>query len=201
MKATHYGHCQICGSRQLLPSNVLAKHGYTTRWGFFSGVCPGSGFKPFEQATNLIEDSIARAQREAFNLRASAITLRGTSTGSTTWVTVYDSATWKDRSSRTRWVEVELTETVREITGWQGEAATVSTFSYTVEARQMDGSMKAKAQRLDTYGAVKTLADAVAYGNGKRADYLDGQAAQYDTYATWQRERIAHWAPVALTAR
>jgi hypothetical protein len=201
MKATHYGHCQICGSRQLLPRTVLAKHGYTTRWGFFSGVCPGSGSLPFEQATNLIEDSIARAQREAFNLRASAITLRGTSTGSTTWVTVYDAATWTDRSSRTRWVEVELTEEVRTVTGYVGEAVTFSQFHYTVEARQTDGSLKAKAKTLDTYGAVKTLAEAVAFGNGKRADYLDGQAAQYDSYATWQRERIANWAPTALAAR
>jgi hypothetical protein len=201
MKATHYGHCQICGARQLLPGSVLAKHGYTTKWGFFSGTCTGSGHQPFEVATNLIEDAIARAQATSFNLRAEAITLRATSTGTKTWVTVYDSATWKDRSSRTRWVEVELTEQQRATTGWDGEPVTISSFHYTVEARQMNGTMLAKAQTLDTYGATKTLADAVAYGNKGRAAYLDGQADQYDSYAKWQAARIAKWAPAPLVAR
>jgi hypothetical protein len=195
-KATHYGHCQICGSRQLLPGGVLAKHGYTTRWGFFSGVCTGSGHQPFEQATNLIEDAIARAQRESFNLRAVAVTLRGTSTGTKTWVTVYDSATWQDRSSRTRWVEVELTETVRT-----ESYGTFHTFHYTVEARQTNGTMLAKTKQFEQGGYPASMAEAVAAGNKGRASYLDGQASQYDSYATWQAGRIAKWAPVALEGR
>ena len=44
MKATHDGECQLCGRMQKLPDGRLAKHGYTTRWGFFQGVCPGYAF-------------------------------------------------------------------------------------------------------------------------------------------------------------
>src|SRR6185369_7276388 len=57
-KATHSGSCQICGRVQKLPGDVLSKHGYTTRWGFFSGTCPGSGYRPFEVAFDRIQLSI-----------------------------------------------------------------------------------------------------------------------------------------------
>lgn len=59
-KATHIGHCQVCGSRQKLPNGLLAKHGYTVDYGFFNGVCFGAGHLPFEQSKDLVVQDIAR---------------------------------------------------------------------------------------------------------------------------------------------
>lgn len=63
-KATHVGTCQWCGREQKLPGGVLAKHGYTTRWGFFQGVCRGSDHDPFEQSCELVKSSIEWAKVE-----------------------------------------------------------------------------------------------------------------------------------------
>lgn len=68
MMTIHKGTCQICGRSQKLPGGVLSKHGYTTRWGFFEKVCPGSGHLPFEVSADMIErcrDSAAASAVEA----------------------------------------------------------------------------------------------------------------------------------------
>lgn len=57
MKATHSGHCQACGHLQKLPKDVLAKHGYKIKHGFFSGICIGAGELPFEESCDLVSDS------------------------------------------------------------------------------------------------------------------------------------------------
>ncbi len=54
-KATHNGECQVCGRRQKLPNGRLSKHGYTKRWGFFQGVCPGAGNLPYEQSCEFLK--------------------------------------------------------------------------------------------------------------------------------------------------
>lgn len=54
-KATHTGHCQMCGRKQKLPNGVIAKHGYVVKgYGYFVGTCPGSGHKPYEQTCELL---------------------------------------------------------------------------------------------------------------------------------------------------
>ena len=53
---THRGTCQACGARQAveLPKNIIAKHGYTVAgFGFFNGVCRGSGHAPAEHDVTL----------------------------------------------------------------------------------------------------------------------------------------------------
>ncbi len=50
-KHTHRGTCQACGSVQAV-SNAggrIAKHGYTVDYGFFSGICAGSGCQSVER--------------------------------------------------------------------------------------------------------------------------------------------------------
>ena len=56
MKAKHIGTCQICNAAQKLPGNRLASHGYTVRWGFFSGVCSGSNQLPLEQSCDYLRN-------------------------------------------------------------------------------------------------------------------------------------------------
>jgi hypothetical protein len=49
-KATHKGECQICGRQQKLPGGLLSLHGYTKRWNWFEGTCPGARCQPFEKS-------------------------------------------------------------------------------------------------------------------------------------------------------
>jgi hypothetical protein len=48
---TYTGICQACGRRQAVHvhGGKIAKHGYTTDWGFFNGTCGGSDHLPLEQ--------------------------------------------------------------------------------------------------------------------------------------------------------
>ena len=62
-KATHMGTCQVCGSHQKLPKGLLSLHGYTTRYGFFEGTCPGSSWAPWELSKDLAEQNIVHVKR------------------------------------------------------------------------------------------------------------------------------------------
>lgn len=55
MRATHNGTCQVCGRQHANSRNGLAKHGYTTQWGFFAGTCGGSDRNPLEISTDLLD--------------------------------------------------------------------------------------------------------------------------------------------------
>lgn len=57
--ATHNGHCQCCGRIQAYTPRGIAKHGYTTEYGFFNGTCPGSDREPLELAADLTDATIA----------------------------------------------------------------------------------------------------------------------------------------------
>jgi hypothetical protein len=46
-----------------LPGGLLATHGYTVRFGFFSGVCDGSNQLPFEQSKEFAAASLASVQK------------------------------------------------------------------------------------------------------------------------------------------
>ena len=48
---TYLGHCQACGRLQAIhvKTGKIAKHGYTTDYGFFNGTCNGSDHLPMEQ--------------------------------------------------------------------------------------------------------------------------------------------------------
>ena len=63
-KATHFGECQACGRQQKLPGGVLAAHGYTKRWGFFQGQCPGSHRAPYELSCDFVKQCMESSQEE-----------------------------------------------------------------------------------------------------------------------------------------
>lgn len=77
IKATNRGTCQWCGRVQMLPSGRLAKHGYTKEWGFFNGICRGSGELPLEVSCDLVKQSIVWATRDRAELQTQAATERG----------------------------------------------------------------------------------------------------------------------------
>lgn len=53
--STHTGICQACGRRQAVhvKTGLIAKHGYTTEYGFFNGTCGGSDALPLELDTKV----------------------------------------------------------------------------------------------------------------------------------------------------
>lgn len=197
--ATHDGTCQICGSVQRLPNGRLAKHGYTTRWGFFEGVCPGSGDLPYEQSIGLILDAAERAEKAAQDLVAQARGLREDRTGTKTWVRVYVPARWigggKRAASHYAWREVELREEVKTT-----DYGTFSRFLYETEKTDLHNRTSVVTDEVKDY-RVKTMEDAVAVGRGQYADSLDDAAAKRLGYAKWQRERIVGWTEQELKPR
>jgi hypothetical protein len=60
-KATHTGHCQICGREHKINVNNgrIANHGYSIELGFFMGSCFGSGGLPIEISSDLIKQGIS----------------------------------------------------------------------------------------------------------------------------------------------
>lgn len=57
---THKGHCQLCDRLQAVnnKTGLLAKHGYTKQWSYFSGTCPGSDHRPYEKSCDQIPPRI-----------------------------------------------------------------------------------------------------------------------------------------------
>lgn len=66
-KATHNGTCQACGRQQAVnnKTGLLAKHGYTVDYGYFSGTCGGSDRKPLEAETDFNVATVAAVRHWA----------------------------------------------------------------------------------------------------------------------------------------
>lgn len=63
-KATHNGTCQACGREQAF-NGSMAKHGYTTESGYFSGTCSGSDRPALELETSHNVDVVAAVRKWA----------------------------------------------------------------------------------------------------------------------------------------
>lgn len=178
MKATHSGHCQICGSQQKLPSGNLSKHGYTVRWGFFSGTCNGAGHPPFEQSKDLIEGAIAKTQNMVADWKTKINALTGNGNPATVWV-------YEHRRLGNGHVDKEWREMPR---------ADVK-LGYFTEWTQKDG----KKGKTNIYIPLTCTLDDYALELNKRyAKVFQGHVSQAEQYIQWQRERIADWKPAPL---
>lgn len=167
-KATHSGTCQICGSAQKLPNGVLSLHGYTTRWGFFSGVCTGADCQPFELSKDRIEGAIASARKRALELRKEA-TIRELADDPTN---VYD----------TIYVNHQRIHTVGRI-----EHRTGAFYDFVAAG--------VREHREPIRHCFKSLQDAATHLNQLEARRLIGLAVQHDQYVAWQTARIDGWTP------
>lgn len=180
-KATHYGHCQVCGAKQKLPAGRLAKHGYqVARWGFFMGTCSGSDHRPFEQDISLIEGAIAYAQARSEELVAFAANTRALT--EKVWVHEYVPATWQTRHSTYVWRQLELSEVTFEFRGavWKGKSEKNASYPLYME-----------------YGE-DTNAHKVAKLNELRAKAYDKDVEELARYIDWQQKRILDWKPSEL---
>lgn len=187
-KATHFGSCQCCGSLQKIPAGVLAKHGYTTKFGFFSGTCIGSGEKPFEKSFDLIERCIQNARVKQIDLRAFKADLlaRPEAGTSTAWVRVYRDHRAAQGVTGYQWMPVPLAFTTHESTSG-GDAHRWITVQY----QHPD---KKQLQRVDLYG-VHSLdpLDFVVALNLKRAQAVEVELEAIADYISWQQKRVDTW--------
>lgn len=64
---THRGHCQLCTMVQAIDpvTGLVAKHGYTVAYGYFSGTCPASGKRSLHVEMKLAAESIRDALVDA----------------------------------------------------------------------------------------------------------------------------------------
>lgn len=72
--STHTGICQACGRRQAVhvKTGMIAKHGYTTEYGFFNGTCGGSDALPLELDTTVNVATVAAMVKFAAEQEAQA---------------------------------------------------------------------------------------------------------------------------------
>lgn len=183
-KATHAGHCQVCGARQMLPGGTLAKHGYTTRWGFFSGVCSGSGHLPFEQDTSLIEQAVARALAQAESLRQEAARIEAISDPNDVYDDVYHSG-----------------ELGRFMVGYHEHHGRLETRGIQAHFIYKYGDKEMVYNTTQVATTPERLAQVAKVCNGHAANRRLAAAKQADEYVAWQRSRIKDWQPKPLIAR
>ena len=67
MAHTHTGTCQLCGREHAVneKTGVIAKHGYTVDYGFFSGTCRGAGCQPLQISREDLDTNIERWEERA----------------------------------------------------------------------------------------------------------------------------------------
>lgn len=173
-KATHKGTCQICGSAQKLPGGNLSKHGYTTRWGWFEGTCPGAHHLPFEISIDLIEAGIADARQRIARIDDDKST-------NDVWIRLFHPATWDrgNRKSCYRWHRFERSDIF--VTG------------RSVRYPEVEGVRKIT---VDTHGRDEPL----AYLSGLYVLHLSARQNQLREYIGWQNDRITNWVPSPLIA-
>jgi len=185
-RAKFIGECQCCGHVQKLPNGRLSKHGYTKRWGFFSGTCLGADELPLEISKELIEKFIFSALIQKDNLKAAQAKAREVPTEQKAWVHEYVRATWQNKKSSYNWkfVDVIVTE--------NGSKDTYKWNSYTYVGS--DG----KVEKINNYGQFNNTQEFLMDLNESYAKTFDAKMKQIDQYVIWQRERIAKWVPREL---
>lgn len=201
-KATHSGHCQVCGCSQKLPNGVMSKHGYTVEYGWFNGVCPGAGQLPYEQSCEMVKRSIVMATEHKDRLAKEADELLAgkLAEGTKAWKNVYIGS----RFCRYRWEEVtligerheyeydprNLDERVADVPCVM-QKRVYFTFSYVA----FDGKTHKEC--------VGTNADSVdarrLVMNADYARYLQGVVKSQEGYIATQQRRVNEWKLADLT--
>lgn len=195
-RSTHRGTCQACGSIQKLPSNVLSTHGYSVECSMFTGICCGSGWRPFEVATDLIERTIHDTGIKRDALQVLHGTLIQRPTGKRGRLLIY-----RDHASP-MWIEVLFR--LRYLGDNPPTANCVTAISvveylepgrciwvrvpFSTPARNVDG----------VPAGDDILADWIATANHRYADVIKKQIDDMAHYIQWQRQRVDKWKPAPL---
>jgi hypothetical protein len=172
-----------------MPGGLMSLHGYTTKWGFFSGTCDGARALPFELSCDLVKGYIVRAQSALAGVEAEQAALRTPATEPFTWV-----VRWQEGDRYTKgghkWSRVPVTaETVNYDGG--------SYQRFYFERERSTGNTREEIHGSARYGD-DTLLNVCTFHNSKRADYLERDARNLRNYIAWQTERVNTWKPAPL---
>jgi hypothetical protein len=209
MKATHAGHCQACGRLQKLPSGRLAKHGYTVRGGFFSGICRGAGYLPIEVSCDQVVRYIAEAMQELETVTEYQKKLWQPATEPTAWIRLYRShreATAYQRSGY-EWHQVVVSIEDRPYEHTTGSrlvysytspiSGKVSEVHYGVQ--RYDAEFRAKERLLEEPLILQDiLMEQVTKMNREYVKAKRYLISDLQRYIDWQRERVRTWQPAEL---
>lgn len=200
-KATHTGHCQVCGAQQKLPGGMLSIHGYTVEFSFFEGICAGTKHLPFEQDISLIKDAIARALQITATIKADIARFTN-STETSAWFHVYEPTTnhrgYKISKYFWRYLPVcfETTHYPAEGNG-TGNEFWSHKYGHSVEQAK---SMCSRQDAGITYSAEFPMANTVETRNSQyRHMVLEVELTRVTNYIKWQRHRILNWKPTETT--
>jgi hypothetical protein len=198
-KATHSGTCQACGCGQKLPYGQLSKHGYTTKWGFFSGICAGAGHLPYELSCDFIQTMIQNvtAQREQTVIERDALLVPATEPKGWVRHSTYDRASGRSVS---KWELVEIRCDARayesytfysftyqmpfEVKGLKFDEATRSWLPPVTELRSYNCCEHSKAT---------SAVEAATLCNARYAEVFTARIAEMSNYIKWQGERVTKW--------
>jgi hypothetical protein len=189
--AVNKGTCQCCGNLQKLPSGMLSTHGYTKAYGWFEGICPGSGYLPFEQSYDLIERFIEGATSQLGFLNAERIkVLNPTDVGEDTIKTKYNVFVPYTNGVKSHYVWLDAT-----LYGEKIVRETYTTIQVSVTYRDPNNlalMVTKKEYGHDLEEARKTL-------NARYlAQSLDKRIKATEDYISWQMDRVANWQPQEL---
>ena len=193
MKHTHRGTCQICGSVQAVnnKTGLLANHGYTTQWGFFSGTCKGSYNLPFEVSKGMIDEAVRNALENADLEDDKAAELRDR-TGIEGFWTYYVPAKYQyGRKVPSKHITVPATFIYEQVTE--------DYKAIRAQYKMVGSDVVITTERGNTplYG-INTIEEAAKYTCERKAKTHDKQAAQLREYASWMKTRIRNWSPTNL---
>jgi hypothetical protein len=177
-RATHRGTCQVCGRLQKLPAGKLSKHGYTKRWGFFEGTCPGAHYRPFEQAFDRIQVAIDRTKGQIADLQDQQAQLRGPIDSNLAPYHKYDPYLGGYYEST---VIVDLANGAIRLT-----------------EKSSDPSKPGKVHWGNQYGCFGTVEQAIRKLRDQRNDRIVRDIQRRNEYVQWQEKRIAEWKPGEL---
>jgi len=202
-KHTHKGTCQICGSTQAVSttSGLIAKHGYTTRWGFFSGTCRGSNNLPLQISCDMVQASADSAKSYGIKLTEKAAALNE-QTGTEGFYSLYMPATWQNRNSKSVWIRVTFVDTEienRTIITMVPNMEDVKTHK-AEDNRRIREMPTTPAHRFGFYGCDNTTEGYAKHGRTSRAEAYCREASQYFEYYVHQIEVVKNWAPSELIA-
>jgi len=203
-KHTHKGTCQICGSRQAVNNNtgMIAKHGYTTRWGFFSGTCRGSDNLPLQVSCDMVQASADDAFRVGTQLTNKAVELDN-QTGTEGFYNVYIPATWSCRKSKRVWIRVTFVEVENQHGRTEVRMVPNSedVIRFKLEDNRECNEMETDSiHRFGFYGVRQTCEQYAKETRTKRAVAYCNEAKQYFEYYSHQNEVVKNWAPSELIA-
>lgn len=199
-KATHKGTCQICGRSQKLPQGALSKHGYTTRWGFFSGVCTGARHTPFEESYDLISDIIVRCEREVEDLDGHIESLEASEDCAVVEFSWYESGRFghRERQHSKQTTKVEMVDHPATEDGYVNHEVFIY-YEEKGETNRVSLSHPNGYKGVQCSGYTPTVKAAVDALNQHEIWATKKRIKQLEEYIVWQTDRVTNWKPGKLT--